>query len=283
MEDRTITVGIDGSAESLYAAIWAAREARRRSVTLRLAHVEDTPAQPTGLPELDAPAQRERRELDRAVRALSYGNPGLNIVADSLTGPPAPALVDAARGSCALVVGSRGRSALEGMLVGSVALAVTARARCPVVLVRAPRHPGQAPARPAAAEPVVAGVDLDHPCDAVLAQAFSAAALRQAPLIVVHVWSTPLLADTSSGLPEPETTLRRHLAAAVAPWRSKYPHTPVTERLAHGPAAHTLRKAGAGASLLVVGRPGGPHRRLGSTLHSVIHHIQCPVVVVPHD
>ncbi|WP_434599989.1 universal stress protein [Streptomyces sp. A5-4] len=278
-------MGIDGSAESLNAANWAAREARRRKLTLRLVHVDDAPAQPTGLSGPDAPARGDRGGLDRAVRSLSHRNPGLDIISGTLTGPPAPALVNAAQGSSALVVGSQGHSALAGFLVGSVALAVTAQALCPVALIRAPRpqRPVSRRTRPAAIAPVVAGVDLDHDCDAVLAQAFAAAAQREAPLIVVSAWSLPLLPDTSSGIPEPETTRQRQLTALVGPWRSKYPHTPVTERLAHGRAGHILHQASTGASLLVVGRRTHPAESLGRTLHAVIHHVACPVVVIPHD
>lgn len=280
----TITVGIDGSAESLNAATWAAREARRRGLRLQLVHVDNTPHAPTGLPELDAPAERESDSLNRAVRALTYGNPGLDITCATLTGPPAPALVNAARESAALAVGSRGRTALEGLLVGSVALAVTATAPCPVILVRPQRErpPVARSSRGVTAEPVVAGVDVDHSCDEILAQAFAAAALREAPLIVVHAWSVPLLADSSSGLPEPETAKRRQLEAVVGPWRDKYSDTPVTQRLVHGTAGHVLHRTTADARLLVVGRRAGRSQRLGATLHSVVHHVVCPVVVVPH-
>ncbi|WP_405566838.1 universal stress protein [Streptomyces sp. NBC_01167] len=283
----TITVGIDGSAASVNAAAWAAREARRRGLGLHVVHVDDIgPGRRTGLPELDVPAGRVRDTLNRARRTLTYGNPGLQIVSSSLMGPPAPALVNAARESAALVVGSQGRSALEGLLVGSVALAVTATAQCPVVLVASPRPRRHVTRRTRGgpAEPVVAGIDVDHNCDEVLAQAFAAAALREAPLIVVHAWSVPLLADTSSGVPEPEATKQAQLAAVVGRWQSKYPGTPVTERLVHATAGHELRRASQSARLLVIGRRNNPGRRLGGTLHSVIHHVTtCPVIIVPHD
>ncbi|MET9667882.1 universal stress protein [Streptomyces sp. NPDC006475] len=283
---NAITVGMDGSAESVNAVAWAAREARRRGLPLQLVRVDDGPSPPTSLPECDARAGSERNTLKGAIRALSYGNPGMDIMSSILTGPAAPALVNAARNSAALVVGSQGRTALEGFLIGSVALAVTAKALCPVVLIPAPRPQTYSPRRAgrAAAEPVVVGVDLDHSCDEVLTQAFAMAALREAPLIIIHTWFTPLLTDTSSGLPEPETTKQGQLAAIAGPWLSKYPDTPVTERLVHGTAGHALHTAGGHARLLVVGRRNTPSQRLGSTLHSVIRHVTtCPVVVVPHD
>ncbi|WP_159062426.1 universal stress protein, partial [Streptomyces caniscabiei] len=45
---RTVTVGIDGSPESLAAAAWAAREARLRALPLRLLNVWEMVPEPMG-------------------------------------------------------------------------------------------------------------------------------------------------------------------------------------------------------------------------------------------
>ncbi|MDX2784964.1 universal stress protein, partial [Streptomyces caniscabiei] len=45
---RTVTVGIDGSPESLAAAAWAAREARLRALPLRLVNVWEMVPEPMG-------------------------------------------------------------------------------------------------------------------------------------------------------------------------------------------------------------------------------------------
>ncbi|WP_046710117.1 universal stress protein, partial [Streptomyces europaeiscabiei] len=45
---RTVTVGIDGSRESLAAAEWAAREARLRTLPLRLVNVWEPVPEPMG-------------------------------------------------------------------------------------------------------------------------------------------------------------------------------------------------------------------------------------------
>ena len=45
---RTVTVGIDGSRESLAAAEWAAREARLRALPLRLVNVWEPVPEPMG-------------------------------------------------------------------------------------------------------------------------------------------------------------------------------------------------------------------------------------------
>ncbi|MGW2813546.1 universal stress protein [Streptomyces sp. NPDC001415] len=280
---RIITAGVDGSVESLDAADWAAREALRRGLSLQLLHAGDGPEARTGLPELDVPADRVAHAVDRAARVLAFAHPTLEIVRRQVPGPPVEALLAAAESSETLVLGSRGFTGFAGFLVGSVALAVTARATRPVVLVRAgeraeDEHGGSAagPYRP-----VVLGIDVDHPCDELIEYAFYAAATRRAPLHALHTWTVPLAPSGSAIDPEEEKT--HALAAALTPWRNKFPDTDVTERTVHGRAAHHLLMASTQASLLVIGRRIPSGGRLGPVAHSVIHHSLCPVAVVPHE
>lgn len=68
-------------------------------------------------------------------------------------------------------------------------------------------------------------------------------------------------------------------------WRDKYPDVEVLETVAEDRASTVLARAATGASLLVVGhrlteRPVGP--RTGPVTHAAIHHVGCPVAVVPH-
>jgi nucleotide-binding universal stress UspA family protein len=51
---------------------------------------------------------------------------------------PAPALLEQAAGAQLVVVGSRGRGGLAGMLLGSVSHNVLHHSPCPVLVVRAP-------------------------------------------------------------------------------------------------------------------------------------------------
>jgi nucleotide-binding universal stress UspA family protein len=55
--------------------------------------------------------------------------------------PPADAILQAARGADAIVLGSRGHSLLGRFLMGSVSRAVVQRARCPVLVVKARQRP----------------------------------------------------------------------------------------------------------------------------------------------
>ncbi|MGW7071019.1 universal stress protein [Streptomyces sp. NPDC054855] len=277
---QTITAGVDGSPASLDAADWAAHEALRRDVPLHLVHASAPSPERSRLPETDTPY--DRGALGRAVLRLSDTHPTLRILDEEVIGSPVGALLAAASSSSLLVVGSRGAGAIMGALVGSVAQAVAARASCPTALVGAGHRVENTHQGPTDApdHPVVLGIDLARPGDELLEYAFDAAASRQAPLHVVHVWTAPLVpsADAIDPMPEKE----QQLAAELAPWRRKFPGTQVTDLLVHGLAGHHLVKAASAACLLVIGRrvPVGPH--LGSAAHAAIHHAKCPVVVVPH-
>ncbi|MFI7382666.1 universal stress protein [Streptomyces sp. NPDC049813] len=283
---RVLTVGTDGSPESMNAADWAAREALRRGLPLRLLHADsgERPAPPP--PDVDLPGSGL---LDRVARQLSYTHPALQVLARCSPASPVGALLTAAADSETLVLGSRGFSGYSGFLVGSVALAVTARADRPVVLVRAGGLPRdeRAPGAPDFL-PVVVGLDVTGPSDEVLSYAFEAAALRGAALHALHAWTLPLLRSDALVAAAPpgdaarrETLRRRALTDALQVWRAKYPEVPVVPRLVYGQPGHHLLKASTSAALTVIGR-GMDRDRLGCTAHSVVHHVTSPVAVVPH-
>ncbi|MFF6780716.1 universal stress protein [Streptomyces sp. NPDC012510] len=164
---RTVTVGLDGSRESLAAAEWAAREARLRALPLRLVNVWEPVPEPMGrAPMLGAPtsgalaATSGRRgeqdgpgrgapggtgagkTLTDAAERIRLRHPGVDVGVEQLTGRASEALVDAAQGAELLVLGSRGLSGVAGFLLGSVGLHVVAHTERPVVLVRAGRGAG---------------------------------------------------------------------------------------------------------------------------------------------
>ncbi|WP_167536321.1 universal stress protein [Streptomyces ficellus] len=296
---KTITVGVDGSAESNAAAAWAAREAVLRGLPLTLLQAGYEPTPRTHLPEIDVPAEREDRALDFISRRLLADHPGLRLVPHRIAEAPVPALLAAAESSRLLALGSHGFSSLEGFMVGSVALDVTARARGPVVLVRAgeraqderARAPygGSAPRAPF--RRVVLGLDLEHPGEELLSFAFEAAKVRATSLTAVYAWKAPALRPhgrTGGPVSPAEADTMRNatrlsLAAVLHPWREKYPEVAVTERLVEERAAPSLRLAAEDASLLVVGHRADAGMRLGPVTHAMIHHAACPLAVVPHN
>lgn len=307
----TVTVGVDGSPESLAAADWAAREALRRDLPLHIVHAWDW--QPYAYTEF-ADDETHRHWAQRIPYDVQEGllrrYPDLRITFEQLADAPVQALLAAAATAELLAIGSRGISGLEGFLLGSVALPVVARARRPVVLVRAgarpqdehrPQHRPQDEHRPDVGDAagqsvspyrdVLLGLDLERSSDALIEFAFRAAAARAAALRVVHTWTLPPVyaygAAIDIGI---ETAMAEDRQAALAdvllPWREKFPDVEVIQQALMGRAADHLANASAGASLVVVGRRNrrplvGPS--IGPVAHAALHHCVAPVAVVPHD
>ncbi|MFB8143492.1 universal stress protein [Streptomyces parvus] len=291
---RHVTVGLDESPESRAAAQWAAREAALRGAALRLMHVEEWPITPE-IPLTSTQSLVERYETllretaDRARR----DRPGLEVTTELVHGRAVEELTRAANEAEVTVLGSRGLGGVVGFLVGSVSLGVIGKVRSPVVLVRRPEETDAAASTEAPAATgarIVLGVDLDHPCDALLSFAFGQADRGNAALQVVHSWALPpaygyaaiLDPGVGSGLGQ---RAAQGLTELLRPWRAEFPRVEVAEKAVMGPAADELVLASRGAGLVVVGRRGsralGFH--IGHVAHAVIHHSAAPVAVVPFE
>ncbi|MGW7446586.1 universal stress protein [Kitasatospora sp. NPDC054795] len=243
MEDTVnglITVGYDGSPESIAAAQWAAREAELRGMRLELLlawpwtadHLLGTPDSVAG----------SRKRLARQEAELRARLSAVEVTAVHRSGTARDALVSAGEHSSMLVLGSRGLAALQGFLVGSVSRHVLGRARCPIVLVRAAQETQRS------AGEVVLGLDLDHRCDEVLHFAFESAALRAVPLRVVHAWQPPVGSDlvpavTASVGRVVATESMERFTGVLDPWRERYPDVEVVASLLRGSTAATLVEA----------------------------------------
>lgn len=299
---RTITVGLDGSPESRAAAEWAAREAQLRGLPVKLVQVWEPVPEPTAQAPLLG-AETHQHWTERIPRESADGlrlrHPGVEVTTEQLTGRPAEALVNAAKDADMLVLGSRGLSGIGGFLVGSVGLAVVAHTERPVVLVRAGEQaadehqmdPAGIPSAATAFRPVVLGLDVASPDDALIGFAFEAAARRSVPLRVVHAWNPPPYYAYGMAL---EPAVEREMAKGDAtilsevlrPWRQKYPDVDVVEQSGYGSPSLLLIDASREASLVVVGRRVrssvvGAH--IGTVTHAVLHHSTAPVAVVAHD
>ena len=184
------------------------------------------------------------------------------------------------------MLGSRGLGGFTGLLVGSVAVAVTTHAHCPTIVVRAP-SPDAVPDRDT---PVVVGLDGSPSSDAALAFAFEAAALRGVAVHAVRTW-WDLTAETAwqrgltaTNLASIEAAEQRLLAEQLATCVTAHPDVPVHQMLTRDRPAHTLVQQSTNAQLVVVGTRGRGGFRgllLGSTSQALIHHGHCPVAVVP--
>lgn len=285
-----VTVGLDGSPESLSAAHWAADEAERRKLTLRLLHAWPMLApEPARFPGEVDQNYWAKRLVHTAQAELQARHPGLSVLGNLVADDAQHALLQAASESEMIVLGSRGIEPVESYFLGDVSMPVVARAERPVVLVRAePRDRGR-PAAPASR--VVVGLKLHGSSDDLLEFAFHTAAARGVSLLAVHGRSVPLHArvpwGVDHGISEEMTRdVHEQLSKALYPWRSKYPEVDVADSVRLESPAKAVVQCGEGAALLVVGRRR--HRRglapyIGPVAQATIHHGRCPVAVVPHD
>ncbi|WP_086823925.1 universal stress protein [Streptomyces sp. NRRL B-24572] len=287
--EPVVTAGLDGSPEGMAAARWAADEAERRKVALRLMHVWPNlaPEPVRAASEIDQ-NYWAKRLVRKAQAELQTRHPGLPIVGDLVADDAEDALVKAASESELTVLGSRGPTSAESYFLGSVSMAVVARATRPVVLVRPePHEKGTSPA----SGDVVVTLKPHGPCDDLLAFAFEAAAARNVPLQVVHGRSLPLHAHTPWGVDHEVTKkiteeAHQQLGQVLRPWREKFPAVEPVDAVRLESPAEAVVRAAEGAGLLVVGRRKRRPSlapRLGPVAHAALHHARCPVAVVPHD
>lgn len=129
-----IVAGVDGSAQSKQALRWAARQAALTGAELRAVIAWHLP-EAYGYTGRDYAADAAEI-LDKAVTGALGPDPGIPLVTQVIEGHPAAVLIEMCRDADLLVVGSHGRGAFEGMLLGSVSQHCVQHACCPVVVVR---------------------------------------------------------------------------------------------------------------------------------------------------
>jgi nucleotide-binding universal stress UspA family protein len=281
---RSVVVGVDGSQESLHAVRWAAAEAARRRLPLRLVTAFDTvDDRIVGLPGVGSRYQEvlmdeARAHLEAAGAAATATEPGLVVDPHLVLGSPTDTLVAESRQADLMVVGDRGIGRITAMVGGSVAVGLVTHATCPVVVVR------DAPRAGAATAPVVLGVDGSKTSDAAIGFAFDAASMRRAPLVAVHSWGAPPAdARTAAFWDVLAADARELLAGRLAGWDEKYPDVHVDRVVSHSRPAHELLALSEQAQLVVVGSRGHGEftgTLLGSVGNVLVHRASCPVAVV---
>jgi len=270
---RFILVGVDETPESQIALRWAvaAAEARGSAVRVVRAYLNQIAQWPAigidgYIPE--PPVERYQAELDDAVAIvrdrLGYEN-GSGWLAH---GPAAEAILTEAPEAEMVVLGTRVHNRVGSALLGSVVTAVTAKAPCPVVVVRGI----------SAAGPVLVGTDGSPDSEAAMLFGFEEAARSGSALEVVYCWH-----PQEASIESTQTLLRDWLAESLAPYRDKYPNVQVRAEVVAGRPSAVLAERSSGTSLVVVGsrgRGGVAGLLLGSVSQSVLHHASCPVAVV---
>jgi nucleotide-binding universal stress UspA family protein len=255
-----IVVGVDGSEHADRAIVWAARQAALEHRQLTLMHAFDPVGRTfVGALELEGDNRLEllhslrraaRITLDDAVQRVSEIGPDLDVHCELVDTDPRQALVDASKSAHLLVVGSRGRGPVRGLLLGSVSVAVSQLAECPTIVCRPRRVEPDTPG-------VLVGADGSAASWPVIDFAFRQASLRGVPLTVMHCFWEMVAADSASTRAEGPADMRLLLAESVAGFRESYPDVEVHLELARGLVDQVLVNAALAADLLVV---GGHHK-----------------------
>ncbi|MFC7329715.1 universal stress protein [Marinactinospora rubrisoli] len=241
-----VMVGIDGSESSLVAVGWAAHEARRRGVPLRIVAVgPDGITNPTGrqLSRHDYLVRRQLEDQLESARAHAGEQaPGVDAQVEVREGAPA-AVLTAESARHLVVVGARGLGGLSGLVAGSVSRQVATQADGPVVVVR------QAPLEPLGR--IVVGVDDAEHSVAALEFGYLEADLQGAELLVVHAGAA------ISSLPE-------SLSARIEAAGAAHPGVRVRTTVTGEDVRPALAEASRDADLTVIGSRG--HNRLSGLL-----------------
>ncbi|MFF5799053.1 universal stress protein [Streptomyces albogriseolus] len=281
---RPIVVGVDPDPSKRLALAWAADEADRRRLPLRLVHAQGVPTggyrsgetRPSWEEWNQALHELGDQVLEEAVAFVRSRHPEVEVSTLLAEGEPAWVLRQEARGAALVVVGSWHLSRRREMSSSSVILPLTAHAPCPVAVVPEPEHVTQRPAY------FVVGVDGSPHAAAAVDVAFEEAALRGAHLRALYVWHPPLLGvlDEDAAVRE----CRRVLSETVAGRTATYPDVELHHEVVRGHPVQVLAEASEHALGLVVGtrgRGGFTGMLLGSVSQGVLHHAGCPVITVP--
>lgn len=297
---RPVSVAVHFAHPSGAAVSWAAEEASESGVPLQLvtacepllsgeaAYAADQPTTP----------RRETAEEQLAAMVTELGDLGVPVQPHIKVGTPIQVLLHAAAESGMLVVGQRGIGLLRRIFVGSTSLAVAGRAAVPVVVV-----PNTWERPQEGSGHVLVGLDLrtddlrsltedehrvprlDHAA-AALDVAFAQAERRGVPVVVLSTWTpSPQLGLDAQGITAHEEDRARRIESFLAPWVERHSGVEHSVDVRIGRASDLLPDQSAHAGLVVVGRDTKPYRLMGFTLGSstraLLHHSQCPVMVVP--
>lgn len=270
MRSARVLVAVDGSP----AATAAVRVGGRLGRALG-AHVAVVNVSPAGL-------DRQVAEAPERLAQMELARMGVEAKVLARGGDAADEIVAASRGLGAdvLVMGSRARSPVAGLLLGSVSQDVVTRASCPVLLVRANADVERAPQK------ILLAIEGLHGSEPLLRITTRLAKALKASVTAVHV-SYPRGAELERSLFHAEETHgEQAVAAAVAHLRKNKVEATAMQLVARTGISRALAECADSidADLIVVGshgtdRRGEPARADLST--AVSRHTKRPVLVTP--
>ena len=138
---RRVVVGVDGSAESVTALMWACREASLRDADVLAVLAVEASCHRVASYAMARPAEAQgswgsaRDVLRRAVSRATSTFPGLNVRAEVAEGLAARVLLDFADGADMLVLGRTFHGPEHHRGAGPVIRACLRAAACPVVVI----------------------------------------------------------------------------------------------------------------------------------------------------
>lgn len=140
--DGPVVVGVDGSAQSEQCVGWAIDHASRHGLPLEVLHAYAIPVYPGVVPYVPpeeitrATADFEDRLVHEVLAGWREQYPEVEIRTRVFHGRPAPALIEASEHASLTVVGSHGRGAFLGMLLGSTSQSLLHHAKGSVAILR---------------------------------------------------------------------------------------------------------------------------------------------------
>ncbi|WP_246614041.1 universal stress protein [Paractinoplanes bogorensis] len=140
-----LVVAVDGSRSNEPALAYAFREAERRECALFAVHAWQQPLVPTGAGTLASAAAdgweewaaAAKRLLSDALVPWRSAFPTVAAYERLVEGPAESAVTHETSGAALVIVGSRGRGQLAGLLLGSTSQALIRDSGCPVAVIRA--------------------------------------------------------------------------------------------------------------------------------------------------
>lgn len=158
---RVIVCGVDGSAASQRALVWAIEEAGTRGCSLRAVTawswdgVEDLGAAPNPAAALSHAEEMQAKAVDEAIASAENT---IDVERLLPRGVPSQVLCDAALDAELVVLGSHGHGQVHDKIVGSTSQRVIHHATCPVVVLPDPRHAERERSKRKGTEPPLAPI-----------------------------------------------------------------------------------------------------------------------------
>lgn len=140
LSDLRVVVGIDGTSDSTSALRFAFETAARRGTGLTVVHtwdldVDTAAAAVAWSVDSQQADEQERSLVAEAVAGFAADYPSVDVRRHVVRGHPVAELVRQSENAALLVVGTRGRGSVKGMILGSVSQKVLHDARCPVAVI----------------------------------------------------------------------------------------------------------------------------------------------------